>query len=195
MDSKVFTQLSFVSTFLKEREKATTHSYLKTKPNRTKTPTRRHALAQASFNDLLSSHSTRERLHTSKVIHKSPETKELTCIFNCLSCLSKWASCQLQSTPTCAIATVTHTPRADPLFFHLFFWRPQDERMWSESWDHKPSSGMRNTPAQWNKSEKLPTMITCKLVWEFLLLLFLDLGSKLPRLASTWWPSYPSLLS
>lgn len=73
MASDVLNQRSFVSTFFsKEKKKASTHSYLKTKMNRQRRPPDdRHALSQASFSDLFPSHSTGVGLQTSKTAHRS----------------------------------------------------------------------------------------------------------------------------
>lgn len=154
MKSEVLNQTAFVSTFLKRKEKAITHSYLKTKLNRTKTPTRGHASAGASFNDLLSSHSIGIRLQTSKATHKSPERNELRLAISISFPLStrEHPACQPQSARTCAVPAVTRTPRAGPFFFHLLLWRPQGwENVMIWIFSYKPSSEMRNTPA-WQTS-------------------------------------------
>lgn len=74
MESEVIIQRFFVSTFIKRREKkkAIPHSYLKTKPNWTKTPTQWHALARASVNDL-SSQRVKASWPTSKATQKASE--------------------------------------------------------------------------------------------------------------------------
>lgn len=73
-------QRSFVSTFLKRKERAITHSYLKSKPNKDAHPMT--CLARASFNDLLSSCSSGMRLQPSKTTHSSPERNELRLAFS-----------------------------------------------------------------------------------------------------------------
>lgn len=72
MASDVLNQRSFVSTFFSKRKEKSQHPLLfKNQNEPTKTPTRWHALAQASFSDLFPSHSTGVRLQTSKTAHRS----------------------------------------------------------------------------------------------------------------------------
>lgn len=124
-ESEVLNQRSFVSTFAKRKEKAITHAYLKTKPN--KNTHQMTCLGRGSFNDGLSSRSTRVRLQTSKATHKSPERNELRLAFSISFPHSKreHPACRPWSTRACEVPAVTCTPRTGPFLFYLLLWRPQ----------------------------------------------------------------------
>lgn len=156
-------QRSFVSTFLKRKEKAITHSYLKTKPN--KDAHQITCFGPRPLNDLLSSRSLGVSLQTSKRLadHQKERGSDLHFKFHFLPIQGNILPVRsgvhglvwFQPWPT-------HQELVPGPFISSFE-GPRGGRMqWYASSEYKPSSEMRNTPAWRHKSEKLPNIITSR---------------------------------